>query len=267
MKAPVGLIAGNGRLPLLLARNIRAGGRPVAAIAHVGETRKDLSRFVDSLQWVQIGELGKIIRLLQAENVREVVLAGGVPKVHFFSQLRPDARAVQVLGKLKDKKDDAILRAVAAEMEGEGIRVISPLRFLRDCVASPGCLTARRPTERERKDILFGAEIARKIGMLDVGQTVVVKDQIVLAMEAIEGTDEAVRRGGKLGRGQVVVVKTCKPRQDLRLDLPVVGPETVKTLRDAGASVLAVEAGKTIMVDKERTLREAEQSGICVVGI
>ncbi len=267
MKAPVGLIAGNGRLPLLLARNIRACGRPVAAIGHVAETRRDLSRFVDSLEWVRIGELGRIIHLLQAQNVREVVLAGGVPKVHFFSQIRPDARAIQVLAKLRDKKDDAILRAVAAEIESEGIRVISPLRFLRDCTAVPGCLTARQPTERERRDVLFGAEIAKKIGTLDVGQTVVVKDQIVLAMEAIEGTDEAVRRGGKLGRGDVAVVKICKPRQDLRLDLPVVGPETIKTLQKAGASVLAIEAGKTIIIDKERVLRDADRGRICVMGI
>ncbi len=267
MKAAVGLIAGNGRLPLLLARSVRAAGHPVAAIAHIGETRRDLSRYADSLHWVQIGELGRIIDLLHKENARRVLLAGGVPKVHFFSQLRPDARAVQVLGRLADKKDDAILRAVAAELEREGIRVISPLSFLGDCAAPRGCLTARQPSERERKDILFGSDIAKKIGMLDVGQTVVVKDRIVLAMEAIEGTDAAIRRGGKLGRGDVVVVKICKPRQDLRLDLPVIGPATIRTLQKAGASVLAVEAGKTIVVDKERVVRDADRSRICLVGI
>lgn len=128
-------------------------------------------------------------------------------------------------------------------------------------------MTDKKPTERENKDIFFGWKIAKKIGMLDVGQTVVVKDQIVLAMEAIEGTDETIRRGGMLGRGDVVVVKVCKPRQDLRLDLPVIGPETIKTLQKAGVSVLAIEAGKTIMIDKERVIRDADQNLLCLMGI
>ena len=267
MRRMIGLIAGNGRLPLLLAECIRRAGHPLIAIGHIGETRRDLKRYADFLHWVHIGELGKIISLLQASGAKHVLLAGGVSKRHFFSNARPDARAIQVLSRLRDKKDDAILRAIAEEIESEGMRVGSLLPFLKEWTVLPGCLTARQPTVRENKDVAFGWKMAKRIGALDVGQTIVVKDQIVLAVEAIEGTDETIRRGGKLGRGDVVVVKVCKPRQDTRLDLPVVGPSTIKSLQRAGASLLAVEAGKTIIIEKEKFIKDADQNGICFLGI
>jgi len=267
MKETIGLIAGNGRLPLILAAHVRARGHRVVAIGHVGETHQDLKTRVDALRWVHVGELDKIIRYLREEGIKTVLFAGAVPKTRFFSRARPDRRAIQVLSRLRDKKDDAILRAVAEEIENEGIRVISPISFLREEMAPRGCWTGRKPTEREEKDIAFGWKMAKKIGSLDVGQCVVVKDQMVLAVEAIEGTDKAIRRGGRLGRGDVVVVKICKPGQDFRLDLPVIGPATIKTLRQARASALAVEAGKTIVVDKEKVIHLADQDGICLVGI
>ena len=267
VKRTIGLIAGNGKLPLLLASGIRTFGHRVIAIGHFGETRKDLGRYVDGLHWVHIGELGKIIDLLLQEGVQRVLFAGGVSKTHFFSHARPDLRAIKVLSRLRDKRDDAILRAIADEIESEGIRVESPVRFLRKAMATPGCWTVREPTEREKRDIAFGWQMAKKFGNLDVGQSIVVKDQIVLAVEAIEGTDEAIRRGGKLGRGDVVVVKVCKPRQDPRLDLPVIGLETLRILRGAKASVLAVEAGKTIVVEKEKVIRTADQNHLCLLGI
>lgn len=267
MKGTMGLIAGNGRLPLLVASSLRRMGYRVAAVAHVGETRRDLARHAHVCRWVQIGELGKIIDHLKEEGASSVLLAGGVSKAHFFSRARPDARALKVLSALRDRKDDALLRAIAAEIEGEGIRVESPVRFLREQMALRGCWTARKPTPREEADIAFGWEMARKIGRLDIGQTLVVKDGIVLAVEAIEGTDGAIRRGGKLGRRDVLVVKVVKPRQDLRLDLPVIGPATVRTLDRAGASAMAVEAGKTIVVDKEKVVGAADRAGICLMGI
>ncbi len=267
MSADFGLIAGNGRLPILLARKIRKSGFGIIGVGYIGETRKDLIRFVDALHWVHLGELGKTIEILKQSGARKVILVGGIPKVRFFSQIRPDPRALQVLARLPEKKDDAILRAIAAEIETEGLRVESPALFLREFMAARGCMTQRKPTEREARDISFGWSIAKKIGLADVGQTIVVKDQIVLAVEAIEGTDAAVVRGGKLGRGDVAVIKICKPRQDLRLDLPVIGPATVKNLQKAGASLLAVEAGRTIMIDKERVIREADQRQICLMGI
>jgi len=267
VKEKIGLIAGNGKLPELVARNIRAAGHRVIAIGHLGETKKGLQSCADILKWVHIGELGKIIDFFLEEGVERALLIGGVSKKHFFSQARPDGRAIKVLSRLRDKKDDAILRGIAEEIESEGIRVGSPVPFLRDSMAQRGCWTERKPTPREEKDLRFGWPIAKRVGSLDVGQTIVVKDQIVLAVEAIEGTDETIRRGGFLGRGDVMVIKVCKPKQDLRLDLPVVGPETVKTLQEAGASALAVEAGKTIVVDKERVIGQADRNGLCLLGM
>lgn len=266
MKRMIGLIAGNGQLPRLVAGSIRTAGHRVVAIGHIGETAKDLENDVDTLKWVHIGELGKIINLLLEEGVKRALFIGGISKKHFFSKARPDARALKVLSRLRDKKDDAILRGIAEEVESAGIRVVSPIPFLRENMAPAGCWTERKPTEREERDISFGWKIAKSVGRLDVGQSVVVKDQIVLALEAIEGTDETIRRGALLGRGDVVVVKVCKPKQDLRLDLPVMGPETVEILREAGASVLAVEAGKTIVIDKEKVIREADRSHLCLMG-
>ncbi len=267
MRKPIGLIAGDGQIPLLVARNIQETGQRSVAVGHFGETRKDLKRHVDVLEWVHIGELGKIIDVLLQEGVGKVIFAGGVSKKHFFSKAKPDGRAIQVLLRLTDKKDDAILRAIAQEIEKEGMEVISPLAFLQNQVAPRGVWTQRKPTEREQKDLDFGWAMAKKLGELDVGQSVVVKDQIVLAMEAIEGTDAAIRRGARLGRGEVVVVKVFKPHQDPRLDLPVIGPGTIKTMQKAGASILAVEAGKTIVIDKERVVEEADGSRLCLMGI
>jgi len=267
MKEPIGLIAGNGKLPRLLASGIQAGGHPLVAIGHRGATQIDLKTLAPALHWVKVGELGKIIDLLKGEGVRKVIFAGGIPKTLFFSQARPDGRAIQVLSRLKDRKDDAILRAIAEELESEGIRVISPILFLKEAMAPLGCWTERKPTEREERDIAFGWKMAKRVGRLDIGQCLVVKEQMVLAVEAIEGTDETIRRGGRLGRGDVMVIKVCKPRQDRRLDLPVIGPLTLKTLKEAGASTLVVEAGKTIVVDREEVVRQADQDQICILGM
>jgi DUF1009 family protein len=267
MKRAIGLIAGDGKLPFLLASGIRGAGHPVVAIAHRKATGDNLRAEVDVLHWVEIGELGKIIGLLQEEGIKRVLFAGGIPKTLFFSGVSPDQRAIEVLSKLKDKKDDAILRAVAEEVEKEGIRVLNPTPFLREAMAPRGCWTVRKPTAREEKDIAFGWKIARRVGQLDIGQCVVVKDQMVLAVEAIEGTDETIRRGGRLGKGDVTVIKICKPRQDRRFDLPVIGPSTMDTLRETGAAALVVEAGRTIVVDKEEVLRRADQGQLCLVGL
>ncbi|MDH4266380.1 MAG: UDP-2,3-diacylglucosamine diphosphatase LpxI [Deltaproteobacteria bacterium] len=267
MKPTIGLIAGNGRLPIILAKNIRAAGHRVAAIGHLDETQKGLRYYVDALHWVPIGALGKIIDLLLQEGAQSAIFAGGVAKTHFFSRAQPDQRAIKVLTRLPDKKDDAILRAIAQEIESEGIRVESPVDFLQESMAPRGCWTNRKPTEREQRDIEFGWKIAKSVGNLDLGQSIVVKDQMVLAVEAIEGTDKTIRRGGKLGRGDVLAIKVVKPRQDLRLDLPVIGLSTMRTLKEAGASALAVEAQKTIVIDIEKVIREANKNHFCLIGI
>ncbi|MFH1758096.1 MAG: UDP-2,3-diacylglucosamine diphosphatase LpxI [Pseudomonadota bacterium] len=267
MKPTIGLIAGNGRLPIILAKSIRAAGHRVAAIGHLDETQKGLRYYVDALHWVPIGALGKIIDLLLQEGAQSAIFAGGVAKTHFFSRAQPDQRAIKVLNRLPDKKDDAILRAIAQEIESEGIRVESPVDFLQDSMAPRGCWTNRKPTEREQRDIEFGWKIAKSVGNLDLGQSIVVKDQMVLAVETIEGTDKTIRRGGKLGRGDVLAIKVVKPRQDFRLDLPVIGLSTMRTLKEAGASALAVEAQKTIVIDIEKVIREANKNHFCLIGI
>lgn len=267
MKEAVGLIAGDGELPLLLASGIRSGGRAVVAVAHRGATATQLRALANAFHWVDVGELGKIVDLLHREGVKRVVFAGGIPKTLFFTNAKPDARAIRVLSRLKDKKDDAILRAIADDIESEGIRVVSPIPFLKGAMAVRGCWTARKPTEREERDIAFGWSMAKRFGRLDFGQSLVVKEQMVLAAEAVEGTDETIRRGGKLGRGDVTVIKICKPNQDRRLDLPVIGPDTVKTLRESGASALVVEAGKTIVLHKDEVVRQADEGGICLLGM
>jgi hypothetical protein len=267
VKAVLGLIAGNEGLPILLSRGIRKEGYRLVAVAHIGETRKDLRRYVDTLKWVEIGQLDEIIKYFRVERVRDVLMAGGISKTHFFSRLKPDARAIKVLSRLKDKKDDVLLRGIAEELESEGLQVISPMHFLREHLAPKGCWSERQPTDREKKDIAFGWELAKQMGLLDIGQSVVVKDQIILAIEAIEGTDVAIRRGGKLGRGGVAVIKVCKPAQDQRFDLPVIGLSTLRVLKKAGASLLAVEAEKTIVMDKDKVIREADRNQICLVGM
>ncbi len=263
----IGLIAGNGKLPLLLAKNIRACGHRLVAIAFYEETRKDLENYVDSIHWVNIGELGKTIDLLRQEKVKKAVLIGGVPKTHFFSQAKPDLRALKVLLRLPHRQDDTILRAVAEEIESEGIKIISPLPFLAEYIAPRGVWTKRQPSEREKRDLIFGQKIARQIGGLDLGQTIVVKNEMVLAVETIEGTDQAIRRGAKLGRGDVMVIKMAKPYQDMRLDLPVVGLQTIKTLIKSGATALAVEAGKTIVMNKDEVIKQADENNLCLLGI
>jgi DUF1009 family protein len=270
MKENIGVIAGDGSLPLLLAARIRERGHTVVAAAHRGLTLKEIDSAVDRLHWVSIGQLGEIIDFLKEEGVRRAVFIGGVSKKHFFSQdsqIQLDDRGLRVLARLKDRKDDSILRAIAGEIEKEGIRVISPALFLKREMAEKGCWTRRKPTEREERDLTFGWKMAKKIGRLDIGQCVVVKEQMVLAVEAIEGTDETIRRGGRLGRGEVMVLKVSKPTQDRRLDLPVIGLTTLQVLGEAGASCLVVEAGRTIVVDKEEFIGRADDRGLCLIGI
>jgi DUF1009 family protein len=269
----VGIIAGNGKLPLMVADGIRRAGHRAIAVGHIGITSKDIKYFVEDLWWVHIGELGKIIEILKKEQTTGALLVGAVAKTnffsrtHFFPRVKPDERAIRVLSRLRNKKDDVLLRAIAEEVESEGIRVLSPVSFLQESMAPRGCWTERKPSEREMKDIAFGWEVGKEIANLDVGQTIVLKDQMVLAIEGLEGTDEVIRRGAKLGRGDVMVIKVCKPKQDLRLDLPVIGPSTIRTLVKSGASSLVVEAEKTIVVDKSSVIREADRNHLCLLGM
>ena len=261
----IGLIAGNGTFPVAFARAAKEKGMQVIAVAHEGETLPELARWVDAIYWIKVGQLGKLISIFKEQHVHDVLMAGGIKKTRLFKGGMPDLRAAAVLAKMLYKKDDSILRAVAAELESEGITVRESTLYLDNLLAPAGVLAGRKPSKDEQKDIEFGWEMAKEIGRLDIGQTVVVKNQAVLAVEAIEGTDEAIRRGGSLCGQGAVVVKICKPNQDLRFDLPAIGMQTIKTMQEVKAFCLAVEAGKTIIFEREAVMAEADRAGIAIV--
>ncbi len=263
----IGLIAGNGRFPLLFAQGARNRSVHVTAVAHVGETLPELGEVVDKIFWIRVGQLGKLIKIFKEEGVRDVVMAGGIKKTRLFTEAWPDFRSLTLLAKIKEKKDDALLRAVAEELEREGITVRESTLYLESMLVKKGPLTARHPTPREWEDIRFGWGLAREIGRLDIGQCLVIKDQVVLAVEAIEGTDETIERAGRLGREGTVVIKICKPNQDFRFDIPAVGLQTLQSMEKVGASVLALEVGRSILLDKEESLSLADRLGIAIVGV
>jgi DUF1009 family protein len=262
----LGLIAGNGRFPVLFADAAKQAGFAVTAVAHRGETPDAIDQHVDDVRWIKVGQLGHLIDHFKSAGVETVVMAGGIKKTRMFTEYRPDWRAVKVLARVRHFKDDVLLRALADELESEGITVGDAAHYLPSLIAEAGVLSGN-PTKEQWEDIRFGAEMVRAVGRIEIGQCVVVKNRTVLAVEAIEGTDEAIRRGGRLANGGAVVVKMAKPQQDLRFDIPAVGPTTIASMQEVGAAVLAVEAGKTLMLDKAELLAAARAAKIAVVGI
>ncbi len=266
----LGLIAGTGDLPGAVASGAKKMGYRVVAIALQPPADESLKPVADDFHRINIGRFGGLINLLKKLSVTEAVMAGKVPKRLLYANkasLVPDLKAVKLLFSLKNRSDDTIMKAVVGELEKNGIRLHKTTAFTKDLLAPEGVMTRRRPSKGEMQDIEFGWGIARKIGRLDIGQTVVVKDQAVMAVEAIEGTDEAVRRGGVLAGKDAVVVKVSKPQQDMRFDVPVAGGGTLSAMKTSGARVLAVEAGKCIIIDRENFIKEADRAGIVVVGI
>jgi len=263
----LGLIAGNGRFPIIFADNARRLGYHVSAVAHEGETDPELANHVDRIHWIKVGQLNKLIKAFQDDQVHQAVMLGGIKKTHVFTTVRPDFRTLALATRLALWKDDDILREFAKELEQEGITICESTFGLEGILADEGTLTSRKPSEKEWEDIRYGWDVAHDIGRLDIGQCVVVKDRVVVAVEAVEGTDEAIKRGGQLAKDGAVVVKRCKPQQDLRFDLPAVGPRTIDTMASVRASVLAVEAGRTILLDRDLMLEKAQAARIAVVGL
>ncbi|HEU4684684.1 MAG TPA: UDP-2,3-diacylglucosamine diphosphatase LpxI [Nitrospira sp.] len=263
----LGLIAGNGRFPIIFADNARKLGYQVSAVAHEGETDPELAHHVDRIHWIKIGQLNKLITAFKEDQVHQAVMLGGIKKTHVFTTVRPDFRALALAARLALWKDDDILREIAKELEREGITICESTFGLDGILAEEGTMTAREPSEKEWADIRYGWDIAQEIGRLDIGQCVVIKDRVVVAVEAVEGTDEAIKRGGHLAKEGAVVVKRCKPQQDLRFDLPAIGPRTIQVMASVKASVLAVEAGRTVVLDREATVAAAKHAGIAVLGL
>ena len=269
----VGLLAAAGRFPIAVAEKARSLGRPMVCVAIRGMASPELEPLVRRCYWVGIAQVGRMIRYFRREGVREWMMAGKVEKSRYMNRRAsrwlylPDWRTFRMwYSRLHDKRDDSILAAVVAEFEADGLHCRSALDLCPELLVNRGVLTSRQPTAAEWKDIEFGWDLAKEMGRLDVGQTVAVREQAVLAVEAIEGTDRAIARAGELcARGGFTVVKVAKPQQDMRFDVPTVGMTTVESLRQAGARVLAIEADKTILLDAAETVALADRYGLSIV--
>ena len=261
----IGIIAGGGRFPLMVAESARKQGHRIVAVAHRGDTDPALADRVDHIVWISLGKFGQLMSALKRHGVQKALMAGTITKRRMFSEIRPDLKGLTLMSKIAIFHDDGILRAMGRELEKEGIDMISSTYFMPELLAPPGCLTKRKPTKKESKDIEFGWQVAKELGRLDIGQCVVVRSKTVLALEAMEGTDETILRGGRLAKEKAVVIKVSKPNQDLRFDLPAVGLKTMETMSKVKASVLAVESGRTLLFDKSAMVGYANSSGISIV--
>lgn len=263
----LGLIAGNGQFPLLFAEAARAEGVEIIAVAHAGETPEEITALLPEVTWIQVGELGKIITTFQQAGVTQAVMAGGINKTGAMTNIQPDARGLAFISKLPNLKDDVILRGMAQELEDEGITVIESTRYMSALIPDTGVLTTDEPDTQQWADIRLGVTVAREIGRWDIGQSVVVKRGTIFAVEGAEGTSAAIRRGGELGGDGTVVVKVSKPQQDLRFDVPAIGPDTIAVMHEVHAAVLAIEAHTTLMIERQALLAKANRSGIRVVAV
>jgi DUF1009 family protein len=260
-----GLIAGNGRFPFLVLEGARSQGIEMAVIALKEETSPELEKIAKRLHWVSLGELSKTIELLKQEGVTQAVMAGQVKHNKIFSAIRPDWKLAKLLFSLPRKNTDSLIGAVARVLEEEGIQLVDSTLFLKPLVADAGVLTRRAPNEHEAEDIAYGLGVARQIAGMDVGQTVVIADRACVAVEAMEGTDETIARAGRIAGGKpLVVVKVSKPGQDMRFDVPVVGLPTIEQMRGAGATALAVDAGRTLLFDRKELIAQADAAGIAI---
>jgi UDP-2,3-diacylglucosamine hydrolase len=267
MNAKIGLIAGSGQFPLLFARIAAQRGWQVYAAGYHDETDPRLAAHVSSLDWFYLGQVKRLIKYFHQNGVERAVMMGAITKTRMFTNVRPDIKAISLITKMRHTHDDALLRAFADLLEGEGIRIESSTMLLPELLAPPGIWTRRKPSKSERADIQLGWRIAKAVGRLDIGQCVVVGGGSVLAVEAIDGTDATILRGGKLGKGEAVVVKVCKPMQDTRFDIPAVGRVTIETMEAADSKVLAVEAGRAVVFDRHAMIESANACGISIIAL
>lgn len=260
-----GLIAGNGRFPFLVLEGARSQGIDMAVIAIKEEASPELEKSAKRLHWVSLGELSKAIELMQKEGVKRAVMAGQVKHNKIFSAIRPDWKLAKLLFSLPRKNTDSLIGAVAKVFEEEGIRLVDSTLFLKPLLPEAGVLTRRAPNKHEAADIEYGLGVARHIAAKDIGQTVVIADRACVAVEAMEGTDETITRAARSAEGRpLVVVKVSKPKQDMRFDVPVVGLPTVESMKLAGATALAIDAGRTLLFDRAKLLELADASGIAI---
>ncbi len=266
----LGLIAGNGRFPFLVLDAARAQGYDVTVIATREEAFKDLDDAARAagaaIHWISIGQLGTCIKLLKQAGATRAVMAGQVKHSRIFGNIVPDTTFMKLLATLPFKNTDGLIGAVAGVLRDHGIELVDSTALLEPLLAGAGVMTARHPSEEERKDLDFGYPLADAIAGHDIGQTIAVKDRAVVAVEAMEGTDEVIARAGRLAGPGVRIVKVAKPKQDMRFDVPVVGLATIQAMRAAGAVALSIDAGRTLMFDKAAVLASADDAGITIVG-
>ena len=267
MRQKIGLIAGNGQFPLLIAQAAQSKGWEVCAVGYQGETDPLLADHVTVLEWLYLGQIKKMIKFFRVNGIKDAVMIGGVTKTKMFTNVRPDTKAISLIAGMRHTHDDAILRAFADLLEKEGIRIHASTFLLPELLAPAGVWTRRKPSRSELEDIRLGWKIAKEIGRLDIGQCVVVAGGTILAVEAIEGTDAAITRGGALAKGEAIVVKVCKPNQDTRFDIPAIGQNTMETMHKAEIKSLAVEAGKAVVFDRDTMIQYANQCGMTIIAL
>ncbi|MDD5109243.1 MAG: UDP-2,3-diacylglucosamine diphosphatase LpxI [Candidatus Omnitrophica bacterium] len=264
----IGLIAGNRKFPLLFAEAAKKKGCSIVAIAIKGDTSPKLKKFVDKIYWIGLSDFQKMFDILKNEAVEGVVMAGQIsPRRLFSKEINRSLELKQILASLKDKKTDTLFGAVAQKLEAAGLTLLDSTTFIEEYLPKKGTLTKLNPDLDTWEDIYFGLSLAKAIASLDIGQTVAVKSKAIVAVEAFEGTDNLIRRSSKIGRGKIVIVKVSKPKQDMRFDIPVIGLNTVKNLIKAKVKCLAFEAGKTLFLDKEESIRLADKKGISIVAV
>lgn len=263
----IGLIAGGGQFPVLFAKKAMDKGYQVYAVGFNNETSAELDSLVYQIKYLYLGQITKLIKFFKENDIQDAVMLGSIRKNNIFKNIRPDLKALTFIAKNVKTHDDSVLSAFADLLLKDGIKILSSTFLLPDLISPAGCWTNRKPDKAEKKDIEQGWRIASEIGKLDIGQCIVISNGTVLAVEAIDGTDETIRRGGRLSQNNgAVVVKRCKPTQDMRFDLPSTGCQTIETMHEAGASVLVLEAEKSLSFDREKMIQLANQYDIAIVG-
>jgi DUF1009 family protein len=263
----LGIIAGNGRYPILLAQAARAQGVKRLAIAGFsGETASEVEKLADDYTQFRVGQLGGLCKYFQGQKIRHAIMAGQIKPGNLFD-LRPDLKALLLLARLKERNAESIFGAIADELQKVGVELLPATTFLEDSLATVGHIAGPKLSRRQTADVALGFRIAKETSRLDIGQSVVVKNGTVVAVEAFEGTDAAMERGGRLGKGDVVLVKVSKPNQDFRFDVPVLGSRTMEQAREASVKVIACEAGRTLLLDRPLVVEQAERWGIALVAV
>jgi DUF1009 family protein len=267
MQSPktLGIIAGNGVYPRLIADAARkAGVGKIVAAAFTGETDPALQQYVELVEWMRVGQLGRLLKFFRSQDIHHAIMAGQIAPTNLFD-LRPDLKALMLLGKLKQRNAESIFAAIADELGKIDVDLLPATTFLDDSLARPGVIAGSKLSPRQEQDVELGWNAAKEIARLDIGQTIVIKNGTIVAVEALEGTNEAIKRGGTLAREGAIMVKVSKANQDMRFDVPVIGVETVRIAAESRVRVIAVEAGKTLLLEREAVLALADGSNISIV--